>query len=192
MQTSGSTSTPTFEDVKLVLSIVGFLVGVVSIFLVYIQMRKTHEWNRRKASHDTLSELVTGHVAEFRQILIVTFGMEPSTSQRFTDVDTKHPQDEDRRKLRYYTAQLLNYLEVLCVGMKNNVLDENICYDYAKHPVTRFWIWAEPFVKARREATGDETLWIEVENFSKSWLEREERERSQHRARLRVPGKRPT
>lgn len=192
MQTPEATSVQTIEVIKVVLSIIGFLVGIVSIILVYLQMRKTHEWNRRKASHDTLSEFVTGHVAETRQILVVDFGMDTSTSQTYTDVEAKLLDGEERRKLRYYTTQLLNYLEVLCVGMKNNVLDESICYDYSKRPVTRLWLWAEPLIKARRQAVDDASLWIEVENYSKRWLKRDERERELHIERLRVPGKRPT
>jgi hypothetical protein len=192
MQTPAATSAQTIEAIKVGLSIVGFLVGLVSILLIYLQMRKTHEWNRRKASHDTLSEFVTGHVAETRRTLVVDFGIDTGTYQTYKDVEAKLPDDATRRKIRYYTVQHLNYLEVLCVGMKNNVLDESICYDYAKNPVTGFWRWAEPLVKARRQATGDMTLWIEVENYSKRWLKRNEHEREQTIERLRVPGKGPT
>lgn len=192
MQTPGATSTQTFEEVKLALSVVGFAVAVISIFLVYVQMRKTHEWNRRKASHDTLGELVAGNVAESRRTLVVGFGVEIGTkSQTYTDIEVKLG-DEQRRELLYNATQFMNYLEILCVGMKNNVLDEDICYDYAKLPVTRFWLWAKPLIEVRRKASGDDTEWIEVENYAKRWLKREEEEREQHIEQLRVPGKRRT
>ncbi|MDQ1593413.1 MAG: hypothetical protein QOG71_4040 [Pyrinomonadaceae bacterium] len=192
MQTPEVISAQTLELIKVGLSIVGFLIGVVSIFLVYLQMRKTHEWNRRKASHDTLNEFVTGHIAETLRILVLDFSMEPSTSQTYTDAEAKLTDDEARRKMQYHTVQLLNYIEALCIGMKNSILDENICYDHSRIIVKQSWLWAEPLVKARRQATGIAALWIEVENISKRWSKREERESEQHIERLRVPGKRPT
>jgi hypothetical protein len=192
MQASGATSTQTFEEVKLVLSVVGFVVAVISIILVYKQMRKTHEWNRRKASHDTLGELWTGSVAESRRTLYIVFGMESDTNQTFTDVEANLSDDVERRTLKYHTLQLMNYLEVVCVGMKNHVLDEDICYDNAVFLITRFWKWAEPLIDARRKPSGDDLLWIEVQNYAKSWLSREKREREQHLERIRVRGKRPT
>jgi Domain of unknown function (DUF4760) len=191
MQTPEATSAQTFELIKLSLAAVGFIVGVISIILVYIQMRKTHEWNRRKASHDTLSEVVTGSIAECRRILSVTFGTEIGTSETYSDVEAR-VNEEDRLILRHNTRQILNYLEVLCVGMKNNVLDEDICYDYLMLPITRFWTWAKPFIKEERKIDSTDVLWIEVENYAKRWSRREEEEKEQYLERLRVPGKRPT
>jgi hypothetical protein len=191
MQTSGATSTQTFEEIKLVLSVVGFLVAVISIILVYIQMRKTHEWNRRKASHDTLGALVTGDVAEFRRTLSVVFGADAGGSQTYADIAAALT-EENRRVLLYNTTQLLNYLEVLCIGMKNHVLDEDICYDNVLFIITRYWRWAKPLVEETRKANGTQTIWIEVENYARRWSEREEQERRQHLELLRGQGKRPT
>jgi hypothetical protein len=123
MQSPDPTSAQTFEVIKLALAVVGFVGGVISIALVYVQMRKTHEWNRRKASHDTLTEIVTGSVAECRRIIRVNFGVKFGPAETYSDTEVRLS-EEDRLVLHHNTRQLLNYLEVLCVGMKNNVLDE--------------------------------------------------------------------
>jgi hypothetical protein len=55
--------------------------------------------------------------------------------------------------------------------------------------MTGYWKWAKPFIDGERKATGSELAWIEVENFARRWLKREELEKEQYLESRRVPGK---
>lgn len=194
--TSGS-ATPV---ILWVLQIVEILVIAASAGLIWLQIHKNHEWRRRKASHDFLYQLISGNFRVLREKLEYGFGVEyRDKSQNYETVRRSLGEDEDKRELYVKTSALFNYFEELAVGIKNNVLDDDICFDMAAPLLIEYRRWGAPLIE-ERSPEGYRTTWVEFVSLVDEWKDRREeqeraaeelREKAEKRARdgIRVPGK---
>lgn len=140
---------------------------IVSVVLLYRQISKEHEWNRRKTSQDLLMSLVTGDFTNLRHDLEVGFGVRlDDVNQTYADVRTALPPDR-QAALKFSVDKLLNFYETIAIGIKNNVLDEEVCFDHFSWNLTRYWKWAEPYHVDRRGL--DSTIWMEAAHYVDEW-----------------------
>jgi hypothetical protein len=152
------------------------LLALAGILLWY-QIRSSHEWNRRKAAHDFLGEIILGKFVEIRRKLeekIDPYDLNQTYATKKGDLST-----EDTLLLR----ELLNYLEELCLAIKHGIIDEDIAYESVPVLLCTYWRWAEAYVHAERRHSP--LIWIEVENVVKRWKQRMEKDR----CNLVKPGK---
>jgi hypothetical protein len=172
------------------LGLVNLLVVAASLTLAYRQLKRTHEWNRRKASQDLLVQLATGDVRDMRYDLEVKFGariFEPK--QTYTDV-LSMVDAASAPELNYTARSLLNYYESIAIGIKNNVLEDDICFDFAASTLNAYWRWAQPLVQERQSA--NRRTWIEIEHLNVRWQQRTVEIGRAQLAQGRLPGRRPT
>lgn len=170
--------------IELFISALTLLAVVVGAALLRRQILKDHEWNRRKTSQDVLMSLVTGEFTKIREELEVRCGVKLDDSQQ-TYATLAPTVQGNLRQLNFALERLLNFYETIAIGLKNNVLDEEVCYDHFSWNLTRYWEWTEPYHKKVRGL--DPTIWIEAGYYAKRWADRIERELAQ----LRKDGKPP-
>lgn len=151
-----------------IISALTLLIVGASATLALLQIRKTQDWNRRKASQDLLLQVVTGELVSIRQKLEIKYGADFAT-MTVSDCSSllQRLSSEDRREFSFVVKQLFNYLEAIAIGIKNNVFDEDICYEHLSIVATRYWKWAKPFVNEVRAVSP--TIWIEIEHFAHKW-----------------------
>jgi hypothetical protein len=159
------------QSLSLVQTIISALTLVIvgaSATLALLQIRKTQDWNRRKASQDLLLQVVTGELVSLRQLLEIKYEAEFA---RMTVADCssllQRLSSEERREFAFVVKRLFNYLEAIAIGIKNNVFDEEICYEHLSIVATRYWKWAKPFVDEVRAVSP--VIWIEIEHFVNGW-----------------------
>lgn len=146
------------------LTLIGF-----SVYLLFLQIRKQHEWNRRKASHDFLSNLISGGVAELRTKLESEFGVDTrNTNQTYTTVYNSISEEARKKEFYQTTYRLFNFFEQVGIGIKDHMLDEEICFDALHNIVIDYKRWGEPLIEERREG-GREATWTEFEYYAEKW-----------------------
>lgn len=174
-------------NVDLILRIASLIGLAISILLVYLQMRRNHDWNRRKATQDLVTQAFTGDLADLRQTLQLEFGVDlKDPTQTYQAVLATITSDADRKRYEFTARALFNYFEVVAAALKNNVLDEDICYDQLGLAFCVYWKWGDYLIRECR--ANHPTVFIEWEHYVDRWSELYAKQTNA----LRKPGKRPT
>lgn len=140
-----------------------------SVCLIYAQIWRDHEWNRRKASHDFLAQLIYGEPAELRSRLENEFGVDAtSENQTYTTVRNSIDDEKRQRELYQTTSQLFNFFEQVGIGIKDHMLDEEICFDALHNVLIEYQRWGKPLIEKRRE-NGRDSVWTEFEYYALRW-----------------------
>lgn len=166
----------TLHEIAVIIDLVTLLVLIASAWLLLAQIRSDQEWNRRKAANDLLFQATH----EFRSL---RRGLEEriniyDPSQSYLSAGTSLTA-EDHRAL----DAVLNFLETVCVAVKNGVVDEDLVYSVFGGILCRYWGWSAHYVRLERGK--NELLWVEIDPFAKRW-----QARTDARLELRVePGK---
>jgi Domain of unknown function (DUF4760) len=65
---------------------------------------------------------------------------------------------------------ILRHLEVICINMKNRVIDEEICYDYLRSILTTFYTNCDTFITKERVRRREEAVFRNTEIYARKWL----------------------
>lgn len=171
----------------LVINILVLLVLSGTMFLLYWQTRRNHAWNRRKATQDFLFEINREDLRNIRNILETELKINIYDKKQNYETRIKKLKKKEIERLRFHLRILLNYFEAISIGIKNYVLDEDLCYDAVSLICSEYWRWSKPFIDQWRVT--NPTIWIEFEHYATKWKDKIEKEVSIH---LRKPGKKPT
>lgn len=149
------------------LALVAFVISVantafvaVSAFLLWNQIRREHNWNRRKAAHDLLF-LASNDLRQLRDRLESKVDIWDD-SQTYSNLKERLTK-EDQRAL----DAILNYLENICLAVHNGVVDEKLIYDTLSGVVIAYRRWAGPYIKEQRGKNN--LFWIGIEPYADSW-----------------------
>jgi hypothetical protein len=187
MQSVGAAATPTAFYVATGLGVINLAAVFVSLTLAYRSLKRSHEWNRRKASHDLLIQLASGDIRAIRGRLEADFGARIfDPTQSYGEAIAALPAPEAKAELRFLARTVLNYFETMAIGIKNNVLEDVICFDYAAETVAAFWQWSRPLVKEIRPVAPG--AWTELELLAGNWARRQETSANERRLKAQIPG----
>jgi hypothetical protein len=175
----------------IIISIVNLAAVAVSLNLAYRQVKKTHEWNRRKASHDLLIQLGTGDVRAMRHVIEVDFvGRIYDDRETFEDVMSGVENQSRKLMLEDTLKGLLNYFESVAIGLKNHVLDDDICYDFTADVMAAYWRWGKPYIMEIQRTSP--RAWIETEKINERWSGRTREILQKQKEHGRIAGRNPT
>jgi hypothetical protein len=71
----------------------------------------------------------------------------------------------------------LRYMEVVCINIKHDIIDEDICYDYLRPILTTVIANCESFIEKEREGRRERRVFVNSQFYSRRWIERIEAER---------------
>jgi len=137
--------------------------------LMWYQIRSNHDWNRRKETAERLSFIILGPFVELRRRL----EQKADVYDPHADYSTVQLTPDEQRLLR----DLLNYLEQLCIDIKNNLIDDDLAFDSASLVVIGYWRWARPYVAEVRKKIGTEEVLENLEETAARWDAREQANR---------------
>jgi len=176
--------------VSLIISSLGTLIIGITAITLWWQIKSNHEWNRRKATQEALDKLVIGEFPELRKKLEVDLKCSIWNKDEDYGTLTHSISEQERRDFDSYLVRILNVFEMVGINIKNNVVDEEICYDYLGWLYTEYHRWSGPFIEERRKRAGDPRVLINFTNYAEIWKERMEKERKDIREEISIPGKR--
>lgn len=153
------------ESFILVLNVVSVTILALSALLVYLQIRKAHEWNRRKAAHDLIFEASLGRFRKIRDHLEQKIDIYDEAQTYDTLSSELDKQDH------IFLDAALNFFDNLCLAIKNNVVDESIVYDSISNILVAYARWASPWIKQNRAICP--LMWIEMDPYVEKWKQRD-------------------
>jgi len=102
---------------------------------------------------------------------------------------TNSMSEEENREFDGCLSRILNVFEMIGINIKNNVVEEGICYDYLGWLYTEYYRWSGPFVEERRKRAGDPRVLINFTNYAEKWSKRMEKEKKDIQKEISIPGK---
>ena len=95
--------------------------------LVERQIGETHEWNRRKATQETLHDIATGTAQGLLRRMRLEFGCDgrPEPSPDYSKALASFTADKQRKFLATLLT-LINIFETVAVGVRHGIIDEDI------------------------------------------------------------------
>ena len=177
------------------ISLMSLIVGSCNMIIIAItalilrrQVKSNHEWNRRKATQETLEKLVIGEFPILRNKLEVGYGCKIWDKNESYSGSVASKSEEEKREFDALLAQILNIFETIGINIKNNVVDEDICYDYLGWLHTEYHRWSKDFIEERRSRAGDPRILINFTNGAEIWRKRMEEERKDIGRKISLPG----
>ena len=163
--------------VQSVIMLLGFVFVVLQFRKQVQAVTKVHDWNRRKTSQQACYEFVESKTMEYWMEIREPIGL---GGKKFDDLG-----DNEKKSLLY----LLYYFENLGISIKNNILDEDIIFDYFGY------IWplchqaSEYFIAKDQKDRNDPMLYEHVVEYAKRFEAKDERLKEKRRESARIVGK---
>jgi hypothetical protein len=184
-----------YELITCIISIISTSILVTGLIFTGIQLylmrranKNIHEWNRRKTTYDLLNDFSSG---EFPKILHELKEISKTVIDETTNYDlviSKIP-DSDKDRFDRKLNQLLNYFEGKAIAIKNHIIDEDICFDYAALVYLKYYNWSKPFITQRRHKIDKQSVYINFENLALKWSDDLEKEKQKAKDALISKGK---
>jgi len=175
------------EIIGLVVDSLTLLAIVVSVWFIICQIKKEHEWHRRKSAQDLNERLGEGETAMVRKKLGII--------AHWYDLDHTYAnitgEANDMDEVDYLVKSYLNFLEGIALGVKHAVYDEEIAFQYFGGILTEVFRWSRPYVNERRKASGTSIMYIETETVAERWQQKLEKIEKTVKKAARPPGKSP-
>lgn len=163
------------QEISTTIAIAGALFSGLAVFFLWLQIKKAHEWNRRKATLDFLIKLTEGELKTIHVELETKYDFRMSDrKQTYPDVVSGLKTKEDKERVKSLTKVMLNHYETACIGMKHHVYDEDIVYENISFIMISAFQWAQEVVDEYRSK--DPTIYIETLFYVEKWRKREETE----------------
>ena len=178
-------STVILSIIPIIISSVSMIIIGISALLLWKQIKRDYEWNREKTSQETLNTLVTGEFPDLKHKLEDKFKCAiGNESQTYVDVVkclSKNKIDE----LDEILMKLLNIFEAVTIAIKNDIINENICYDYLGWIMAGYYRWGSSFVIKIRRRVGEPRVLENFEYYAQKWTKRINEEKNKGRRALR-------
>jgi hypothetical protein len=127
------------------------------------QINKEHDWNRRKAVIElSLDYSSADRIRLRKQLESVIDWYDPEQ-----DYSSLTP--EQAVQLTPDLKQVLNYLEGIAVGIKHNVYDRDIAYEFFGAHLPAVCRWCKPWIDTIRAHAGDPSILEAMETLSDQW-----------------------
>lgn len=106
------------------------------------------------------------------------FGWDILSHTHYDSVVAKVDNAPGLLELEITLRNILRHLEVICINMKNRVIDEEICFDYLRSILTTFYINCDSFILKERQRRREEQVFRNTEVYARKWLQIIERTKS--------------
>jgi Domain of unknown function (DUF4760) len=167
--------------ITIAVSAIGVIASAIlvlkQIALMRKQMQATYDWNVRKTSQEALRDLISGEFPNWRDKIELEFGCRIPDPKENYESKTADLPPEQIKELNFILGRVLNMLEVVSINIKNNVVDEDIIYDYLGVILIEYRRWSEPFIM--EISNGDARYLGSLKQYAEKWSIRFEKEQRQ-------------
>lgn len=163
------------ENTSLFVTAVSMLGGAVGFLIstgfVILQMRSTQRWNKKKTSEELLTQIMTGDFPKLMDSLSLEYKWDILSHVPYAQ-NVSNLSADNLLKLDTVLRNVLRHLEVICINMKHDIIDENVCYEYLHSILTTFYVNCQDFIAMERDRRKEPRIFIELEEYAKKWLVR--------------------
>jgi Domain of unknown function (DUF4760) len=163
------------RDVIPIIQLAVTALGLVSLLLLWRQLRITSRWNQINFTHTFLNTELFGKLEDALVDETNALGMNIAAVRPLSEPEVKalleHP-----KALRAVKAYL-THLENVCAGIQAGAAEPNISYVCYSVSLLQAWLVFKPFILHIRQAQADDDIYRELSKTADEWHERDEMER---------------
>jgi len=156
-------------------NILNTLIIAATALFVYLQVRAihkqiniNHQWNRRKTTQEMLQKMVMGEFPSLRHELEEGYGcLIWDKNQTYEGVVQSTP--DNKSEIDFRLAWIMNFFETIAINIKNDVIEEKICYDYLGWIYSEYYRWGKSFIDERRKRAGDPRVLLDFSYYAEKW-----------------------
>lgn len=109
-----------------------------------------HKWNKLKTTHEILNKFIIGDIPDLSSSLKIKYnchiGIDDNTYKKFvTELNEIEKLEFDDIIIR-----LLNIFEVVAIDIKNEIIDEEIAFDYLGWYYVKYYSFCEELIDERQ------------------------------------------
>jgi hypothetical protein len=151
-----------------VISSLNLLVISITALFLYARMKRNHKWDKKYASQEILFKSISDDINDTRKSLEEQYDIslfEPN-SDFYDDLSNI----ENEGDFKFKTKRVLNFLEMVSAGIKNGIVEEEVCYEYLHVIFVNYYKWSKPYIE---EIRGDNRpAYMAFEEYSERWIEK--------------------
>lgn len=173
-----------YEGISILIQCFNILILVAGLFFVFIQIRQNtkvhkdnHDWNRRIASHNALTEIFSKKILLIRSKILEYVSEKEYFGGNYLNISEKFSEDE-HKLIKSYIIDLLRNYSLLSLQINNNVFDEHICYQLAAYSCVKDHQFCRPFINSQRVERNEVHLYIDFTSLAEKW-EKKMKEKSE-------------
>lgn len=148
------------------------IIIAISAYLILITLRKTQEWNRRKTTHEFLNDLIFKEYTALSKVITYDLAIDVKDSTKSYEDWIYTLKPEDKLLLDYTLAKIYNIFEILAISIKNNIIDEDISYDFLGLMYTGYYKWGLNLIREVRKGNADDRTYRNFQECALKWQER--------------------
>lgn len=160
------------ETISIIIQSLNLVVVIITAIAIWRTLRSSNDWNRRKTTHEILDKLVVGDIPLICTKIKVDFKCQVDDENLIYSNFIKTLPESDKLTFSDLLVRLLNIFEVIAVDIKNNIVDEDISYDYLCWFYTSFYRFGESYIKQKRHECGDPRVLINFSKQAEKWKEK--------------------
>ena len=152
--------------------------GLVSIVLLYTQMRQTNQWNKLNSKYNWVDISVSSALERKLLDKTMVIGIDLVAGHILTDEDVQkitHDADANQAVKDYLTD-----IENLCSAVEIGAADGDLAYNVHSVRVAEAWLVFEKFIQDIRRRQKDDDIYRELQKVAAAWRLRKEREDREH------------
>lgn len=151
-----------------ILQLVVSALGVVTIILLWYQIRLTNIWNKANTQHQLLSELPSEDLEN--RFLCEFESLEKDRSGNITEAAAREIFIDINKKVCVKT--FLNKYEHICAAINSKTIDDSYAYSVHSDQVNSAYFKMENFISLARTEANDIEIYIELQKVAMRWKEK--------------------
>jgi len=176
------------RDVVPIAQLVLTLAGLVSLFLLWNQMRQTTLWNRLSCPLNFIDTELSGRLEAELLRTTTAIGIDLTKIDCLTDEQSSGICSNPDARLA--VKNYLTYLENVCAAVQVGAAEPDLAYHVHSVRVEEAWTVFKPFVTQLRKSQDDDDIYRELSKTAVQWSAREKKEREARRVQLEAERKR--
>ena len=152
--------------------IITLCIIAISAFFVWLSIHRTNKWNRKKGAQEILNQFIMGEIPELNKMIKIDFNCKIYDHENDYKSFTKNLNDKDQQLFDDTLLRMLNIFEVIAINIKNKIIKENICWEYAGWFYTEYYRFSKELILDRRKTAGDGRVFENFEHYAKEWLKK--------------------
>jgi hypothetical protein len=148
------------------------IVTAISVVILLVQVHQTHEWNKKRASYDILTEFVLKQFKDTLEHVSDQFGWSILVDERTYDAvatELKGGSGADVRALDRELRTFLRQLEAIAISIERRIVVEAICKDYFEDIFPKVYVRLLPFIEKERALRRQPKVFERFEGVAMRW-----------------------
>lgn len=159
------------RDIVPILQLLVSVSGLISLYLLWGQIRQTTLWNKLRTQQTFLSHTTLKLQEELQQAAKKVDVTLKARVDPLSDSELQRLWDDDNAY--HALMRLLNDLETTCTAIHIGIVDPEVAYSSHGIRVTRYYKVYSPVIKKLRAHYKSEDILAEFQNLAEDWIEKE-------------------